>query len=294
MRLDSSDIAALVAAGWGLEDPYAEPAGRGMNSRTWLVEAGDARFIAKLVPADQHDRFVSGLAVSRLVEVVGLLAGAPVETSEGGLWTRMGDNTLALLTFVDGRPLVGDDPDEQRLIGATLGRAHRVLVGRSVPGATRFHWIDPTAEHLDVEPWVRPSIRGALEEWVRLPPPSLTWGLLHTDPAPEAFLFDADAGACGLIDWDTGVVGPLMYDVASAVMYLGGPDWSTAFIAAYIAEGSLTAEEVHRALEPMLRMRWAVQADYFARRVATNDLTGVDGPHENIAGLADARHGLGA
>lgn len=97
---------------------------------------------------------------------------------------------------------------------------------------------------------------------------------------------------CGLIDWDTGVVGPLMYDVASAVMYLGGPDWSMAFIGAYIAEGSLTAGEVNRALEPMLRMRWAVQADYFARRIASNDLTGVDGPHENFAGLRDARHAL--
>jgi homoserine kinase type II len=292
--LDSSDIAALVTAAWGIEDPHAVPAGRGMNSRTWLVEAKDARFIAKLVPADQHDRFVSGLAVSRVVEASGLPAGAPIETSDGSLWTRIGDSTLAVLTFVDGRPLVGDDPGEQRLIGQTLGRAHRVLIGRAVPGALRFHWIDPAAEHLDVEPWVRPAIVSALEEWVRLPPPSLTWGLLHTDPAPEAFLFNAESASCGLIDWDTGVNGPLMYDVASAVMYLGGPGWSTAFIAAYVAEGSLTAEEVNRALAPMLYMRWAVQADYFARRIATNDLTGIDGPHENIAGLADARHGLGA
>jgi homoserine kinase type II len=41
-------------------------------------------------------------------------------------------------------------------------------------------------------------------------------------------------------------------------------------------------------------MRWAVQADYFARRIATNDLTGIAGPHENTSGLADARRGLGA
>jgi hypothetical protein len=77
-------------------------------------------------------------------------------------------------------------------------------------------------------------------------------------------------------------------------MYLGGPDSSTAFVAAYVAEGNLAEEEVNRALEPMLRFRWAVQADYFARRIAQNDLTGIAGPHENFAGLADARHGLGA
>lgn len=294
MPLDASAIRRAVTVAWGLEDPRAEPAGRGMNSRTWLVEAENARFVAKLVPPDQHDRFVSGLAVSQLVEASGLPAGAPVETAEGSVWTRIGDSTLALLTFVDGRQLVGDDTAEQRLIGETLARVHRILTGRSVPGALRFHWIDPTADHLDVEPWLRPAIRCALEEWERLPPPSLTWGLLHTDPAPEAFLFHADSASCGLIDWDTGVVGPLMYDVASAVMYLGGPEWSTAFIATYVAEGELPREEVDRALEPMLRLRWAVQADYFARRIATNDLTGIAGPHENVVGLADARHGLGA
>ena len=294
MDLGSSAIAAVTTAAWGLEYPHVEPAGRGMNSRTWLVEAKDGRFIAKLVPAVQHDRFVSGLDVARLVEISGLSAGAPIERSDGSLWTRVGDDTLALLTFVDGRPLVGADPGEQRLIGQTLARAHRVLTDHVVDGALRFHWIDPAAEHLGVETWVRAAIVGALEEWERLPPPSLTWGLLHTDPAPEAFLFNAESGSCGLIDWDTGVVGPLMYDVASAVMYLGGVDWSKTFIAAYVAGGSLVAKEVDRALEPMLRMRWAVQADYFARRIATNDLTGIDGPHENIAGLADARHGLGA
>jgi Ser/Thr protein kinase RdoA (MazF antagonist) len=292
--LNASAIQRVVTVAWGLDDPRAEPAGRGMNSRTWLVESGNARFIAKLVASDQHDRFVSGLAVSRLVEASGLPAGAPVETEEGSLWTRIGDHTLALLTFVDGRPLEGDVPAEQRLIGETLARVHRILTGRSVPGALQFHWIDPMADHLDVEPWLRPAIRSALEEWECVPPPPLSWGLLHTDPAPEAFLLHPESASCGLIDWDTGVVGPLMYDVASAVMYLGGPDWATAFVDAYVAAGDLPRKEVDRALEPMLRLRWAVQADYFARRIATNDLTGIAGPHENIVGLADARDGLGA
>jgi len=61
-------------------------------------------------------------------------AGAPIETSDGRLWTRIGDNTLTLLTFVDGRPLVGDDPGEQRLIGETLARA--LSSGLPVPSVT--------------------------------------------------------------------------------------------------------------------------------------------------------------
>jgi homoserine kinase type II len=43
----------------------------------------------------------------------------------------------------------------------------------------------------------------------------------------------------------------------------------------------------------MLRFRWAVQADYFARRVTGGDLTGVTGPADNERGLADAQRHLG-
>jgi hypothetical protein len=39
----------------------------------------------------------------------------------------------------------------------------------------------------------------------------------------------------------------------------------------------------------MLRFRWAVQADYFARCIVERDLTGVGGPAGNEKGLEDAR-----
>jgi homoserine kinase type II len=64
------------------------------------------------------------------------------------------------------------------------------------------------------------------------------------------------------------------------------------FLAAYVATGRLGAEEVDRALVPMQQFRWAVQADYFARRIAEGDLTGIDGPPDNEKGLEDARRGL--
>ena len=120
-----------------------------------------------------------------------------------------------------------------------------------------------------MRPWVRPAVEDALAEWERIQPDSLTCALLHTDPAPEAFRLDATSGVCGLIDWDTGLSGPLMYDVASAVMYLGGPGRAAAFLTAYLAEGTIAGSEVERSLATMLRFRWAVQADYFARRIAT-------------------------
>ena len=39
----------------------------------------------------------------------------------------------------------------------------------------------------------------------------------------------------------------------------------------------------------MLGWRWATQAWYFAGRIATDEMTGIDDPSENEKGLADAR-----
>ena len=38
----------------------------------------------------------------------------------------------------------------------------------------------------------------------------MTWGLLHADPAPEAFRLDPDTGRCGVIDWSYALCGPLI------------------------------------------------------------------------------------
>ena len=291
-----TDVDALVEAAirqtWNIDPSSLSAHDRGMNSRTWLVNAGDRRWVAKAVPAEAHARFVSGLAVAAIVDAAGIPAGAPEPNADGGTWTAVDGHTLALLRFIPGDPLVGDDPFEQRLIGSTLARAHRALVGAEGHDAGRFHWLDAGAPHLDVEPWVRPAVRQAIDAYDALPPASLTSGLLHSDPAPEAFLVDRRTGTCGLIDWDMGLFGPLMYDLASAVMYVGGPERASSLLDAYLADGAIPAAEVEHTLAPMLRLRWAVQADYFAGRIRTSDLTGVAGTHENQEGLDDARRAL--
>jgi homoserine kinase type II len=75
-------------------------------------------------------------------------------------------------------------------------------------------------------------------------------------------------------------------------MYVGGPRRAEDLVREYLSGGPLTQEEVARGLKPMLRFRWAVQADYFARRIAIDDLTGIADPAENEQGLDDARRGL--
>lgn len=291
-----SDVGALVESAirgaWGIELTGFTAHDRGMNSRTWVAGAGDRTWVAKAVLADAHDRFVSGLAIAAIVDAAGIPAGAPEPTRDGASWISVAGLTVALLPFVEGDPLVGHDPEEQRLIGSTLARVHSVLIGADAPSAGHFHWLDPIAEHLDVEPWVRPAVVKAIGAYDDLAPRSLTWGYLHSDPAPEAFVFDRRTATCGVIDWDTGLFGPLMYDLASAVMYVGGPNHASALLDAYSASGVVSREELGRSLAPMLRLRWAIQADYFARRIAANDLTGIPDAAGNQIGLDDARHAL--
>jgi homoserine kinase type II len=197
-----------------------------------------------------------------------------------------------LLTWVPGEELSGSDPGDQQLIGATLARAHRALLDVSVPDAERFHWIDLHSVHLSIRPWVRDAVVAAVAAYDDLDPRTLSWGLLHTDPAPEAFRLDRRRGVCGLIDWSTATVGPLLYDLASAVMYAGGPDRAGFLIEKYLEQGVIPRAEVERGLWVMLRFRCAVQADYFAHRIAMDDLTGIGSAEENERGLADARDWL--
>jgi homoserine kinase type II len=291
-ELALASVAAALASEWGLTADSLEPNDGGMNSQTWFVEAGGDRYVAKAVPDERAASFEAGLAIATIVEAAGIPAGAPVSTRDGRRAARAEASVLAVLRFVDGAELTGESVEERALIGSTLGRAHRALAGHEVPEAGRFHWIDPKAAHLDIRSWVRPAVEATIAEYDALPPESLTWGLQHTDPAPEAFRLNATTGQCGLIDWDLGVVGPLLYDLASAEMYVGGPDRSAPLIDAYLATAALTAGEVDGALRPIARLRWAVQADYFAIRIATDDLTGVDGRADNEKGLEDARQGL--
>jgi Ser/Thr protein kinase RdoA (MazF antagonist) len=291
-ELDLTVIAGAVATDWGLRSSSVTPHDGGMNSQTWFVHAGDARYVAKAVPVDRRDSFQAGLAAATIVEAAGIPAGAPVPSRSGSTTIEVNSSALALLRFVPGSELTGDSLEEHVLIGSTLGRVHRALVGHDLPGAGVFPWLDPGGAHLAVRPWIRPAIVTALSAWRAIPPESLTWAPLHTDPAPEAFRFDRETGVCGLIDWDLGVVAPLLYDLASAEMYVGGPRHSGPLITAYRATGALAPEEIERGLRPLAQLRWAVQADYFAKRIASGDLTGIGDPSENETGLEDARRAI--
>ena len=83
----------------------------------------------------------------------------------------------------------------------------------------------PTPPHLGRGALAAAAVAGAVTATIRLTVTDrLTYGVLHGDPAPEIFVVDPATGRTGLLDCGASGTGPLIYDVAAAVVYAGGPE----------------------------------------------------------------------
>ncbi len=292
VSLTEPQVCGIISSGWGLVASAATPLPGGMNSACWAIHGDDDRWVLKVVPVRQAGQFRAGLECAARLAGAGIAAGAPLPTVQSSLVLAVqAVGVAALLTWVPGGALTGDTADEQTAMAKTLTACHIALQTADMDCVEQFHWVDSEAAHLRGPSWLAPAVRAAVAT-VDAAAGQLTAGVLHSDPAPEAFRQGSD-GSVGLIDWASAVRGPLLYDVASAVMYLGGPANAVPFVDTYAASGPLRRTEIDSHLALMLRFRWAVQADYFARRIATDDLTGIASRDDNDKGLADARRGLG-
>lgn len=281
-------VASLLDQYWGLKNPDVRPLAGGMNSHTWSVRHQGRAYVAKMVAQSASSQLRNGCEIAAQLADAGLTTGRPQRTRDGQLVA--GESlVLALLEFVAGRELDGRAPDEQTWMAHTLAKVH--LIGAPGPGPSGsafFPWLTVDAPGLDKQPWLVPAVTAVRNQADSL---SLTWSVLHTDPAPEAFRHDDTTGTTGLIDWTGAQRGPVLYDIASATMYLGGLTRAGRFLHDYGNSGPL-AEAEWQHLETMLRFRWAVQAVYFAGRLEERNLTGVRDQSDNERGLSDAREGL--
>lgn len=283
--LDDATLVTALRSAWGWTPDSVTVLDGGMNSRTWWVHHRGATTVAKWVPAAEAEHLRAGVAAAAYAASSGLRTGRAHPCRDGRDGAEVAGGLLVVLDRVPGRGLSGEEPEDDAAIGRTLARAHRATVGRRAEGAWAFPWVDPAAAHLAIDEEVRNAVRGAVEAMDAVPADDLTTGICHGDPAPEAFL--RDGAEVGLIDWGSCVNGPLLYDLASAAMYLGGLDRAGPMLAAYsLAGGPVPDDEVARHAPTLLQGRWAVQADYFAGRLAEDDT------EENRGGLADARRRL--
>ena len=277
---------------WNRDAGECRPLAVGTTS-TWQLTVDGLRYVAKVVPGRHRGRFEAGLAAAERVEAAGISAAAPVRAADGALTVGLGGGSsrlMAVLRWVPGRPLDGGYPMDQQWWGITLAAVHRGLVGFTHPRLVKFHWVLPEAAHLDVEPWVRPAVAAAVAAVTRLRvTDQLSYGVTHGDPAPGEFRLDVDTGRVGLLDWGFAVSGPLVYDLASAVMYAGGIGAADELIDGYLSAGLMSLDECESALPTMLRFRWAVQADYYAYRIAKVGRTAGTDVARNWEGLHQAR-----
>jgi homoserine kinase type II len=175
-------------------------------------------------------------------------------------------------------------------IASALAGVHAAGRPARGPSTATFaaDWLSPQLTGVEAHPWLAPAIEAVRAE---TDPLTVTWSVLHTDPSPEAFIHNDSNGVTGLIDWAGAKRGPILYDVASTVMYLGGPDSASAFLTTYRKHGPLATDEM-QLLDAFRRFRRVVQAAYFAWRLAVRALTGVADQADNEKGLNDARRGL--
>ena len=279
------ELPAIVSEHWGKRS-QCTPLSGGMNSITATVDTAEGRFVAKWVSGVARDELLRGAEAALMMSNAGIRAGAPLPTDAGALSVSVLDGELVLLEYVPGIPLTAAAAN-QRAWGATLAAIHNAAL--SQPSVDCLDWIPDDAEDPAYEGWVIDAAQSIRDEVSALPP--LSYARLHTDPAPEAFLRDA-AGRIGVVDWTGSRPGPVLYDVASAVMYAGGREAASTFLQSYQQTGPLPESELREYLSTFSRLRAVVQAVYFSQRIRSGNLQGIKDDRDNVIGLRDARRML--
>lgn len=299
VRTLSTDDLRIALRAWDLPVTQVTSLEGGWNSATWLVEADDVRYVAKL--ADHHDAtsFTNGLRIAAYARAHGFAAGAPVPTRQRELTLPLSDGMLAVLEHVPGRHPDPSSPHDMRRAGRVLARAHRTIrqcpvhLGRDHEWP--WHWVGECVRTIPMDDRVREAINHVWAEATDAVTGShLPTTLIHSDPGLECFLLDDGPPARdGLIDWATPLRGPVVYDLASVRVILSpqherAADWC---VEGYRAECPAAGDQLPY-LPLFVRVRWMAHAIYFASRIDRGITRGSPTTDANEEGLARAYRGM--
>jgi homoserine kinase type II len=95
----------------------------------------------------------------------------------------------------------------------------------------------------------------------------LTYGVLHNDPRAWHFRLDPATGAVGLVGWASAGTGPLLADLAAAVLAAGGPAAADGLVEAYLGASGVPRDECEAALPALLCLHAALASADAAVRI---------------------------
>jgi len=258
-----------------------------MRGTAWAVDIDDDKFIATWAPGHRKPVFEAGLCAAEYVDATGIGAGCPVRAADGALTVAEGGGVLAVLRRVPGRPLRADDPLDQQWWGSTLGAVHRSLRRFVHPALAKFDLavVRHDGPHLSMEPWLRPAITETAASVRRIMvTDQLTYGVLHGTPEAADFRLDSSTGRVGLVCWSGAGTGPLLYDLATAVVAAGGLSAAASLVDGYLHAAPTPADECEAVLPALLRLRVVLRAGEVAARIHAGGGTPAD--HARLTRLA--------
>ena len=267
---------ALDAWDLGGADVVVEPIPPGATADVFLVQRGDDRWVAKYAYQDVAS-FDAGLAVSEVLDLPDWSVATPARTSRDGAryvvvpWPDGADHALALLRWVDGRPLEHDAPGHVECKATVCARVHAPLIDLD-PAVVGLEVPRQDAPPDPLPPWDLGPHQWLDEVFVDLQQQTIGWrdadgvrsGVGVWD-GPDVRI--GEDGTIGLIDFGHVAYQPLVNVVANRS--LSGDDQGRAslprFLDALQRHLPLTAEEL-AALDCFRRYNVAIYARWAAMR----------------------------
>ncbi len=233
MIRDTTVPDAILAA-YGLQEARTGSLGKGLINGTWLIEAGDERFVLQCVnPIFPAEVNLDIDIVTRHLEAVGFITCRIVPSATGELWVPINGQTWRLLTFIDG---VSHDsltsPQQAESAGRLLAGFHHAVDNLEHEFTSPRLGIHDTAKHLA---FLRETLRlrfahPCYADVARLadrilatadglsPYPKTPDRIVHGDPKINNLLFTHDTDvAFSLVDLDTLARMPLPLELGDAM-----------------------------------------------------------------------------